>query len=253
MLPALLGQPLVLVPFHQLWPTLVETDKKLRVDKLWKGVLPDCKASAEKTCRSLQPKFPRRMCFKKTLDILIKWFGRENLVLNCQRARSIKHWPESLEAPVHSLWQRNVHMCSSNWLRYTNTQYPAEQIYSTRLFKRQFCKLCAHNPSCTSSCLAMRSKVQRSCVCYKLQQAEHRGGVCMPRLQFRHGHKAKPGGLWGSEVASTPCICPHTTNWSRLMSYSITLSGLSKVFQPKNSKKEQHVIRNISWSLCSLS
>ena len=31
---ALLGQPLVLVPFHQLWPTSVETDKKLRVDKL---------------------------------------------------------------------------------------------------------------------------------------------------------------------------------------------------------------------------
>ena len=65
MLPALLDQPLVLVPFHQLWPTSVETDKKLRVDKLWKGVLPDCKGSAEKTCRSLQPKFPRRMCFKK--------------------------------------------------------------------------------------------------------------------------------------------------------------------------------------------
>ena len=102
-MPALLDQPLVLVPFHQLWPTSVETDKKLRVDKLWKGVLPDCKGSAEKTCRSLQPKFPRRMCFKKTLDILIKWFGRENLVLNCQRARSIKHWPESLEALVHSL------------------------------------------------------------------------------------------------------------------------------------------------------
>ena len=34
MLPALLGQPLVLVPFHQLWPTLVETEKILRVDKL---------------------------------------------------------------------------------------------------------------------------------------------------------------------------------------------------------------------------
>ena len=33
-LPALLDQPLVLVPFHQLWPTSVETDKILRVDKL---------------------------------------------------------------------------------------------------------------------------------------------------------------------------------------------------------------------------
>ena len=66
-MPALLGQPLALVPFHQLWPTSVETDKKLRVDKLWKGVLPDCKGSAEKTCRSLQPKFPRGMRFKKTL------------------------------------------------------------------------------------------------------------------------------------------------------------------------------------------
>ena len=32
-MPALLGQPLVLVPFHQLWPTLVETEKILRVDK----------------------------------------------------------------------------------------------------------------------------------------------------------------------------------------------------------------------------
>ena len=117
-------------------------------------------------------------------------------------------------------------MCSSNWLRYTNTQYPAEQIYSTRLFNRQFCTLCAHNPSCTFTCLALRSKVQRNCV--------HAKAAVSPRPQSEARWALRLGAAVHSMHLST-----HSTNWSRLVSYSITLSGLLKVFSQKTKKQNK--------------